>query len=302
MAEDKKILILVANSTYYPSNLMTPLIIKTWGKDPRVKTLIYQGDSEESYHDENKIYLTSSNEFNSASKRTLEVLKYSLENIDFDYLLRVTTTTYINIENLILFLRNKEPKNLFCGVSDFYPPFDTGEKKIRFISGAGFILSKDLVKLTVDNANNFDFSFNLDDVSIGKLLINELGIETQEGYRQDFYNRLPINRDIDINNYHYRFKLTVSHHPRYLEAVVLVLLHFKFEKKFYESYIWKLIFDILDLILFIVFGIIRLLNPHYLLSIFRASINIINKLFVKIIKSNNVTHSISKFVKRILGF
>ena len=205
---------------------MTPLIIKTWGKDPRVKTLIYQGDSEERYHDENKIYLTSSNEFNSASKRTLEVLKYSLENIDFDYLLRVTTTTYINIENLILFLRNKEPKNLFCGVSDFYPPFDTDEKKIRFISGAGFILSKDLVKLTVDNSNNFDFSFNLDDVSIGKLLINELGIETQEGYRQDFYNRLPINRDIDINNYHYRFKLTVSHHPRYLEAVVLVLLHF----------------------------------------------------------------------------
>ena len=41
-----KLLVLVTNSTAYPSNTIVPFLKLTWGKDERIDTIYYQGGAE----------------------------------------------------------------------------------------------------------------------------------------------------------------------------------------------------------------------------------------------------------------
>ena len=197
-----KVLILVANSTIYPSKLMVPLIGNTWGKDKRVKTFIYQGGVESPYHDGNKIYLNISNSYEDAPIKTMKVLKYINENFEFDFVFRVTTTSFINITNLISFLKNIDPLDCYLGVEDIYPPIrDSKTETFRFISGAGIIISKDVVNKIIDNEESYEHQLSLDDVALGKLITEKTNILSRR-FREDYYYGLPKTKNINPKNYH----------------------------------------------------------------------------------------------------
>lgn len=294
---EMRIIILVANSTYYPSNLMVPVILSTWGKDKRVKTLIYQGGAEVPYHTDEKIFLDIDNSYESASEKTKKVFEYVYQNFEFDFLFRVTTTAYINIENLIKFLDTISQDKCYLGVLDYYPPVrDSKTLTIPFISGAGLILSRDIVEIIISNSDKYDINL-LDDVALGKLLIKELKIEPKLGFREDYYKNIPSLNEINPEGYHFRFKLGVNYIPRFLEVIVLVNLFLKFKWNVFNSKFLKQVFNFIDQILKIIFVLFKLFNLNFIKYKFNKMTNKLYRFFVKLIKSNKFTYGVAKRIK-----
>tara|TARA_B100001996_G_C18670137_1_gene596396 strand:- start:2900 stop:3820 length:921 start_codon:yes stop_codon:yes gene_type:complete len=301
-----KILILVINSNQYPSNTIVPFLKRTWGKDDRVDVIYYQGGSTEIKFNGKvlKLDVPSSDEF--MNQKGLKAFEWILDNIEFDVVYRCTTTAYLNIDNLINFVKNKSLVNFFCGKSNYYPHDKSlGDERIGFISGAGCFFSKDVVKKLIENKNKYDFSLN-DDVAIGKLLHKELGIPIHPGTYQDFLYGYPTLKDINFDYFHYRFKLGNTslklHYPRFLEVLILISLHVKTQSKKNSKNILKLLSAFFDFFFPIIFEIFRILNPNYYLAILKKALPRLNKLIVFLIKSNKISRKFFRYIKNLTNF
>tara|TARA_X000001036_G_C20677964_1_gene804864 strand:+ start:434 stop:1354 length:921 start_codon:yes stop_codon:yes gene_type:complete len=242
--KSKKILILIMNSDLYPSNTIVPFIKNTFlRKDhlslnigqyefPRMKNsefrdtpfIFFQGGSEKVYFKNNTLYLMHKKDLITQPDRVLDCFEWALENIEFDYIYRTTTTAYLNIEKLYKFIQDKSETSFYAG-PEMYHLDKENNRRIKFGSGAGFFLSKDVVLKVIKNRNKWDYRY-LDDVSLGKLLIQDLQIDLESIERQDF-KKYPLFRDIDFNQFHYRFRLDLWGYPRILEPLVLISLHLK---------------------------------------------------------------------------
>ena len=75
--------------------------------------------------------------------RTLDCFEWVLENIDFDYIYRTTTTSYLNLEHLYDFIQDKQ-SDCYYAAPEMYHQDKENDVKIKFGSGVGFFLSKDL--------------------------------------------------------------------------------------------------------------------------------------------------------------
>lgn len=89
---------------------------------------------------------------------------YFLRNTDADYLYLSNTSSYINLKNLNLAVKNF-PRNLIYGgtLKTF--------SNVKYFSGANRILSRDLIEFLVKNFRTWDYEF-VEDVSVGKLISN----------------------------------------------------------------------------------------------------------------------------------
>jgi glycosyltransferase involved in cell wall biosynthesis len=110
------------------------------------------------------------------NKKTRMAFEYIYNTYDFDYIFRCCSGCYVNQGNLINFLADKPKDKFYCGIA-------TTLGGLKFASGAGYIISRDLVKLLIDNPSSFTCHV-CDDVAIGKFLIQN-GIELVNGQRQD---------------------------------------------------------------------------------------------------------------------
>lgn len=115
-----------------------------------------------------------------------------IKNMDFDYVFRTNSSSYVDKKLLIDFINNK-PK------TKYYSGFIGNHGKITFASGSGFFLSKDLINLLIENKNRWDHSL-IDDVSIAGLL-KEFGVSPENNPRYDVYNE-----NIPLDYFHYRIK------------------------------------------------------------------------------------------------
>ncbi len=90
-----------------------------------------------------------------------------LKNYEFDYIYRSNLGAFVFPDRVVKFLDDKPKNNFYCGIigeDTFY-----FGRKIRFASGSGFFLSKDLVKLVSDKKNEFVYN-SVDDVAMGEFL------------------------------------------------------------------------------------------------------------------------------------
>lgn len=297
-----KILILVANSNFYPSNIMIPFLRRTWGKDERVRVIYYQGGSKNDYLKGDRLYLNAGTTIDDTLEKLLSAYEWVNKNIEFDYIFRTTTTTYLDIENFINFLNKNKNKKLYSGVYMPHAIVNNKVEKIRFLSGAGFFTSKDIVNLLLSNKEKL-LQYGLwDDVGIGKLLIEEMKITINEGFRQDFYDGYPLTKKINTENYHYRFSSGKLYYPRYLEVLTLLSLHFRMNsiknnRKFLLS-----LFRLSDIFFVIIYEILKYLNPRLIILNLRKLNKKKNKLIVAVIKSNQITLRLFKKIKKITKF
>jgi len=118
----------------------------------------------------------------------------AIKHYDFDYIFRTNSCSYIDKINLCKFLENKPLDNFYCGVRGVY-------QNIEFISGAGYILSKNLLENIIESNHLFDDSY-IDDVSLSILLKRKKVKFDFTGKRIDITNTIP---DDIFHNYHYRF-------------------------------------------------------------------------------------------------
>lgn len=100
--------------------------------------------------------------------KTLAFFDYCLRNEDFDFLVRPNCGSYLNMPELLKHIEGLPETGVYSGVTS------TDTSLPIYNSGSCFVLSKDVVRLLVDNKEKIRMSgtpgFVMDDVSIGECL------------------------------------------------------------------------------------------------------------------------------------
>ena len=130
----------------------------------------------------------------SGGYKTLKSLELT-KHLDFDFIFRTNSSSYIDKECLLNYLRDKP-------LIGYYSGFMAEHNYIGFASGAGYFLSRDLVELIIKNSNlwNHDLS---DDVALSVLLHKFNILATNMPYRCDVES---INQYLPMEYFQYRFK------------------------------------------------------------------------------------------------
>lgn len=120
---------------------------------------------------------------------------------EFDYIFRTNLSSFIYFPKLLEFLKTLPRKNCYCGVPVYV--------EFPFASGAGFILSTDLVEKMVLNKNRlYNITFNHEDVVIGRFFYEEhvplITTSRMDVTRLDYW--LSNKNNIPEHIYHFRTK------------------------------------------------------------------------------------------------
>lgn len=177
-----KIIILVLSKEDNLYSKLENTIRETWGsyKSENIDIFYYYGDGDYFKVCGDKIYTTHIESIYNIGYKTIDSFEYLSKNIDFDYVYRTNSSSYLNINKMIEFLKGKPVNNFYCAMVNV-------EKKsgIKFGSGSGYFLSKDLVEFVIKNKNKWDHSL-IDDVALGDLLL-------KNGFKITPSTRLDIN-------------------------------------------------------------------------------------------------------------
>jgi len=132
----------------------------------------------------------------------------------YDYILRTNLSSFIHIPRILAFLENKPKQNYAAAKQSVY------REGIGFLSGAGFILSNDIIKEILDqvfNKNcteNFEINMAPDDVAITMILQRFLKLDRlYELPRYDCEDLIDPN-NIPNNIFHIRNKTEWKYHNR----------------------------------------------------------------------------------------
>jgi hypothetical protein len=266
-----KILILVLSSKTYPSSRNKKAIKKTWGSnlEDNFEIIFYESGETENIIDDTLFVETDTSSKNLGYKLLL-ALDWCTSNIDYDFILRTNTSSFVNtieLKNFILEnLTNKE--YVYCGMP-LVRDYKETNKKINFLSGAGIIFNKKTVQLILKKKEQWDHN-EWEDVSLGKLL-EENNIPFINGRRQDIENNF-YNNIIDKSNYHFRCRLDNHYgYPRFLESFVFADLNKILNIKDLNS-----VEIFVKRILFYIFKFFRVDSPRF--KIYRAVKSFLKKL------------------------
>ena len=268
-----KVLVLIVSSDTYPSVRNRKIIENTWvsliDKD---EVYFYKAGKNSYFSSNNEITVKAGSSSIDIGKKNIEAFDFVLKNFEFDYLFRTTTTSYVNINQLKKFINEKliNKEDIYCG--KILETKDHKGDPIQFVSGAGILFDKKLLKQIVQNQNKIDFEL-WDDVGLGKL-ISELNVKPIEGQRYDITGNI-FKQKVDFNHYHYRCRIDNHYgYPRFLEYYVLQYLH-KFVQEEKLNILIKKIFSL-------IFEISKIFYVQYpLLKLFNLGKRLLNVLLPK---------------------
>lgn len=194
-----KILIMVLshndNGIY---NRLVETIKETWDSEvvDDIETIYYYNDSslDSIKINGDELFIPCEDGIDKLGYKVLSTFEYILDNFDFDYIFKMNCSSYLNKGLLKELVKNMPTNNLYAGYIGIHD-------NITFASGAGSLLSKDLVKLILDNKDKWRHSL-IEDVAIGEILMNNnIGI-------------IPMNRVSIINGIDNHKLNTECHHYR----------------------------------------------------------------------------------------
>ncbi len=226
-----KILILVLASNTYPSLRNEKAIKKTWAKKDteNINIIFYKSGKHTSFKN-NDLTVVAGGKTTDIGLKTIKAFEWAGKNMEFDYIFRTNTSSYVNIPELQKNIKTlDDDKNyIYSGIKMFLPKNEF-RKKIDFISGAGILFNKNTINLILRNKDEFDRN-EMDDVALGKLLQNHKVVPTS-GTRFDIKGNI-TKQELSDNYYHYRCRIDNHYgYPRFLEKFVIVFLHNRFNNK-----------------------------------------------------------------------
>lgn len=150
------IVILIVSSETNNKNTLYDNFVKIWESihsrvKNDVKILFLHGDEnldcEYKVVDDNFYYKVKEDKFTGMFTKTIQGMKYIYNNFEFNYIIRTNLSSIIDIPKTISILEN-QPKEEFIGGYYIGPWMGSPSE---FFTGGFFILSKDVVKYTIDN-------------------------------------------------------------------------------------------------------------------------------------------------------
>ena len=151
----------------------------------------------------NEIITTVPDLYSLIGVKTLDAFEFSIKNFEFDYIYRTNVSSYLDLVRLQRFIGNKPKENFYAGLQGDH-------NGIAFASGCGYFISRDLIIKVLRNRDLWDHNL-VDDVAIGKLLLQDLKVELHEVQRIDLdsvYLDSEKIRDNALDIFHYRCKAT----------------------------------------------------------------------------------------------
>lgn len=161
----------------------------------------------------------------SRSEKLIMAYEYCLEHLDFDYIVRICNTTYIDIKKMHRFLNSLERKEKqYDGARNLY------KYQYPFCTGFCNYMSKDCVDQLVKNKEEYlslPAELAIEDLGVGVILMDRLKyaywdepcpnvhqFAYEESFRTDVY-------DIDDNVFAYRFRAeTVQKYMEFHQTVL----------------------------------------------------------------------------------
>lgn len=180
----KTVLVYVLSSGEHPFPLLARTSLGTWDSVvvPGVETMFFSNRVPEY---PKLVCLDVPESLMTMGRKCLLAYKWALENKQWDYMARVNASCYVRKAMLADYCQSLPGLNLFRGVmtgkADSPDAFMWG--------GAHYIMSRDVVKLFVDNADKWDHS-TMEDVSMTRLA-RRLGIPLDGTGRAASINKKP---------------------------------------------------------------------------------------------------------------
>lgn len=168
----KRVLILVLSTEMQFYKRLAETSRDTWDsvEVAGVETIFYFARSEQPNTD--KILFTDAgDDFFDMGRKTLAAFTYALSNRTFDYVFRANASLYVEKIGLLRYVQDKPETNLALGV--LAPGTYNGEQFL-YLWGPGYLLSRDVVKLIVDNREQWDHAVT-DDNAIS-ILLNKFNV------------------------------------------------------------------------------------------------------------------------------
>lgn len=140
----------------------------------------------------------------SIGAKTLAAFRYALENFDFEYLFRSNSSSYVDSDALLSRTRDLPSNYLYAG----FP--GKSNDGLDFASGAGILMSRDVVELIVENSQMWRHGL-IDDVAIAELIsrLPETEIELTPLSRVDFRSlseAKSVPKSVIQDGFHFRCK------------------------------------------------------------------------------------------------
>jgi hypothetical protein len=212
------VLVLSARTPPYPALVRT--IERTWAsvRVEGVEVVFYAGGSSLRLRGRD-LTLPVPDDLEHAGAKTLAGLAWSLRASAPDLVFRTNCSTYVDLPNLAAFLqRSGSPRGFYGGEVGVH-------EGVAFASGAGYVLSRDLVELVLERQDEWDHSL-LDDVALGALLAAH-GVSPRRLPRQDLTTPGDVSR-LDLSQFHVRCK---SADPtRRDDAAIMLAVHRAFSR------------------------------------------------------------------------
>ncbi len=168
------------------------------------------------------LVLNCSDDSRSMGLKTIMAFEWALENVEFEYIIRPTPSSYINFPYLRKLYGEKffNQKFIYAGTVQNIEYQD--KPNLQFVSGSTLILNKPCVELIVENQDKWDHDL-WDDLALSKVM-HELNIKPLDIKRFNIEGNI-FRQEIDLKNYQFRCRAdTHFNYPRYIEAHLLKII------------------------------------------------------------------------------
>lgn len=202
-----KILIMVLAADVPPHDAMVNEVKSTWGamSVEGVRTVYYWGRRRSGTRpldgktlvEGDDILIDIEETSYAILHKTLLAYRFVAENFGFDHVFRCCSGCYVDVRMFLEFVKGKPKERLWCGVTD------TTSFGHPFVSGAGMLLSRDLVEMLAENHKEVlsaPYPGYMDDVSVAWFLTRRGVVPDSAAPRAD------DTRDPVPGCHHYHFR------------------------------------------------------------------------------------------------
>jgi len=258
-----KIATLIISSNTYPATRNTKAQKKIYLNSNKSQKDIYwyrQGERSQlsgklSNLIGNDLFLDISDDTLSMGKKTIMAFEWAERNLNYDYILRPTPSSYINFNYLENFITKNFGTNEIVYAGNIQKTQDIDGNQIEFVSGSTIILNKNTVQKIIENQHLWNHTY-WDDVALS-LLLKEVNVVPQPSNRFDVKGNALLE-NIPKNFYQYRCRADNHYnYPRFLETINMTIVHKITNNKkihLFEKNLLKLYFYISKLFYIYQFG------------------------------------------------